>query len=373
MTTDQNWAEFERCSRRAGEELAQAAWIVSELAEGSVLDAFASLQTVGGEVQTIVYPVSGAEVVQRARKELWERREELQEFTLAVETFARFPDTEGKHDAIAIDAWCTGMAGPITVVQRFRPLISGEFHLLGDPLIVQGSKVLDEPTRGRVAHCVMEGFDQHHQAAALRAKWERTEITTPEVTASGSESPLARIVGPALPGKANVIEDWGNKLRFARVEEPQLGQLVAGTVNLLTLVKDGEKAVGGVFSVESIKRIVARNGATRITLTDMLDQQWITIAVKDGERVEKLIDEFLARAPNAPFEKKAPEIGFFSALKRGFAPSLVLIAICIAISLYWPWVGRVLFVVVIVAWASTLTKKGRQDFREVTWETKRWE
>jgi hypothetical protein len=83
----------------------------------------------------------------------------------------RFNEGTSYVDVISIEAWAKGMASSISFVQKFRPFASGEFELLGDPLVVKDGKLQSPSASADLLTKLNLGIQSHPKAAEHWSEW----------------------------------------------------------------------------------------------------------------------------------------------------------------------------------------------------------
>jgi hypothetical protein len=115
--------------------LAHAAWVASELPTGEGLVPFAIIE-VDGQRHLQHFEAESQEKAILAGKAA--TRDAMA--TSDAWAFVRdglFNVDGRKIDALSVDFWAKGMAGPVTLIQQYKPPSgSTKFRLLGEPMLV---------------------------------------------------------------------------------------------------------------------------------------------------------------------------------------------------------------------------------------------
>jgi hypothetical protein len=118
--------------RFGGLVMAHAAWIVSDIEEGSLLCPFALLQT-GDERHVVAFESeSQAESVERGKASFDEQRGIVDFWGFAREgLLSNLGSDEAKVDVLTVSSWKRGLDEPVVLRQCFVPNTQGSFRLLG--------------------------------------------------------------------------------------------------------------------------------------------------------------------------------------------------------------------------------------------------
>jgi hypothetical protein len=146
--------------------MAHAAWIVSDMEEGSLLCPFAFLQS-GDERRVIAFEsASQTESVQRGEASLIEYRDTIDFWGFARDGLLFDPGSvHNKVDVLTVLAWRRGLDEPVVLRQRYVPNLDGHFRLLGAIEIAVHGVVTPEPAQTSFRSLALSGVESHPQGA----------------------------------------------------------------------------------------------------------------------------------------------------------------------------------------------------------------
>lgn len=172
MIKNRKMTPLEGAIRFGGLVMAHAAWVVSEIEEGSLLCPFAFLQT-GDERRVIAFESeSQAESVRRGEASLAEHQNDIDLWGFARDGFLSdlTSSVQKKVDVLAVSSWHRGLAQPVTLHQRYVMNPGGHFRLLDSLEIEVHGVVAPEPAQPSLRSLAMSGVESHPQGA-LWLKW----------------------------------------------------------------------------------------------------------------------------------------------------------------------------------------------------------
>jgi hypothetical protein len=157
--------------RFGGLVMAHAAWIVSDIEEGSLLCPFALLQT-GDERHVVAFESeSQAESVERGKASFDEQRGIVDFWGFAREgLLSNLGSDEAKVDVLTVSSWKRGLDEPVVLRQCFVPNTQGSFRLLGPLEIAIHGRIPAEPTQTSLRSIAIQGIQQHSHGE-LWAVW----------------------------------------------------------------------------------------------------------------------------------------------------------------------------------------------------------
>ena len=157
---------FESAIWFGGLVMAYAAWIVSEIEEGSLLCPFAFLQS-GDERRVIAFEFeSQAESVQRGEASLAEHRDTVDCWGFARDgLLSDSGSVQKKVDVLTVSSWRRGLDEPVILRQRYMPNMGGHFRLLGAIEVAVHGAVTPEPAQTSFRSLAMSGVQSHPQGA----------------------------------------------------------------------------------------------------------------------------------------------------------------------------------------------------------------
>ncbi len=142
--------------------MAHAAWIVSDMEEGSLLCPFAMLQS-GDDRWVIAFESeSQHESVQQGKASLAEHSAAVDFWGFAHDGLLSYPGwVEKKVDVLTVSSWRRGLDEPIILRQRYVPNVQGRFRLLGSIEIAIHGMVAPEPAQTTLNSLAMSGVEDH--------------------------------------------------------------------------------------------------------------------------------------------------------------------------------------------------------------------
>ncbi len=153
----------------AGYALAHFAWSLADRDAGDQLCPVAIVASAGDRLLCRFEPGTGDEADLMGR--FMAHRLSASAGAVAVARKSVSRGEAGTVDVIVVQAWGTGLAEPITVVQEFQaPESASGFRLLGEPMIVQGRQVQEPAVVRPLLDEVYAGIRQHPEA---RGQWSR--------------------------------------------------------------------------------------------------------------------------------------------------------------------------------------------------------
>lgn len=153
----------------AGFALAHAAWSVSDLLEGEFLVPLAMIEKGGRRELHRFAAETQEQAIANGKTAMDKLSAKVDAWAFARE--GQLNEGNGYADAISVDAWAKGMTAPISFVQKFRPLASGKFGLLGDPWVVIDGKLQDPSASGDLLTKLKSGIQSHSKAAEHWSEW----------------------------------------------------------------------------------------------------------------------------------------------------------------------------------------------------------
>jgi len=164
-------AQLDDAVRFGGMVLAHAAWIASDLEDGSLVCPFAIIQT-GSEREVVAFESdSQAESVERGKASFEDYKERVEFWSFAREgLLLHVGGDEPKVDVLTVSAWRQGLDEPVILRQRFHPRMKGSFKLVGPIEVAIHGMIPPEPTRSTLGLIAIQGVKQHPHGE-LWATW----------------------------------------------------------------------------------------------------------------------------------------------------------------------------------------------------------
>jgi len=153
----------------AGFALAHAVWSVSDLPKGELLVPLAMVEE-SGQRKLLRFEADTQEVaIAKGKALLAQQEQSLDSWAFARE--GQFKEGDRYVDVISVSAKVRGMAEPIVFVQRFRPFSTGQFQLIGDPMVIISGNVLPQSEAALYLKSLREGVNSHAKVAPLWQGW----------------------------------------------------------------------------------------------------------------------------------------------------------------------------------------------------------
>ena len=153
----------------AGFTFAHAVWNLSDLQNGELLVPLAITEKQGKRELTRFEADTQAEAISKGKAELARIEGKVDAWAFARE--GQFKENGKYFDVLTVEAKATGMKEPIVFVQRFQPYSSGAFKLLGQPMVLVGSNMVEGPEEKKLLAQLTSGIQKHKQAASLWSAW----------------------------------------------------------------------------------------------------------------------------------------------------------------------------------------------------------
>jgi hypothetical protein len=148
--------------RFGGMVLAHAAWIASDLEDGSLICPFAIIETAGERKVITFESDSQAESIERGKASFEEYRDKVGFWSFAREGLLSYVGgDQPKVDVLSVSAWKVGLEEPIILQQCFVPKATGVFKLIGPLTISIYGMIPPEPTQTKLQVIALEGIKQH--------------------------------------------------------------------------------------------------------------------------------------------------------------------------------------------------------------------
>ena len=153
----------------AGFVFAHATWSVSDLTEGESLVPLVITDN-GGHRQLMRFEAeTQAQAIAEGKAELAAHGNEFDAWAFARE--GQFKEDGAYVDVLTVEAKSKDMKDPIAFIQRFRPYATGEFKLIGQPMVVIGGEVISENEAAPFIAQLRRGILSHEKAAELWPSW----------------------------------------------------------------------------------------------------------------------------------------------------------------------------------------------------------
>lgn len=153
----------------AGFVFAHATWNLSDLPKGDLLAPLAIVERSQQRQLLRFEAETQEEAISQGKTTLKEHENELDAWAFAREGQMQ---EGGKYiDTLTVEAKAKGMPGSIVFVQRFRPFHTGQFKLIGKPMVVIGAKIVSDAEAEIYLEQLHQGIQSHSQAAELWPKW----------------------------------------------------------------------------------------------------------------------------------------------------------------------------------------------------------
>jgi len=123
--------------------LAHSALISSLLGDGELICPYAVIEA-QGQRQSVEYEEeSQVEAIEQGKADFEKYKDTADIWAFAREGLFSDPGSPDKTDVILISSWAPGMTEWLGIIQRFNPASSGNFRLIGDPMIyVEGNEAV---------------------------------------------------------------------------------------------------------------------------------------------------------------------------------------------------------------------------------------
>jgi hypothetical protein len=153
----------------AGFAFAHAAWSVSDLCEGELLVPLAVVEKLGQRQLLRFEAESQEEAIAEGKATLAQHEKELDAWAFVRE--GQIEQQGSVTDVLTIEAKRRGAQVAVVFVQPFRPFASGEFRLLGAPMVVVGGKALSSLQAEPLVAQLIVGVHTHSKAAESWQEW----------------------------------------------------------------------------------------------------------------------------------------------------------------------------------------------------------
>jgi len=153
----------------AGSALGHAAWSVSDLPAGELLVPTAIV--VRGDNRELVRFTASIQfdAIANAKATLAKLQSEATAWAFVRDGL--FPIDGKKTDVLIVEVWSKGMPSTVTFIQRYQPLSSGQFKILGPALVgIDGIAPGAEESK-RLDDILYRGVSEHPKAGSLWAQW----------------------------------------------------------------------------------------------------------------------------------------------------------------------------------------------------------
>lgn len=155
----------------AGFVFAHAAWSLSDMPQGELLVPLAIVEKAEQRQLLRFEAETQEEAIALGKATLKQREGDVDAWAYAREGKI---NESGKYiDALSIEAKSPDMPESIIFVQRFQPYSSGEFKLLGEPLVAIGGMQLPAEDAHQYLGPLLSGVKSHSKAAAEWSSWTR--------------------------------------------------------------------------------------------------------------------------------------------------------------------------------------------------------
>jgi hypothetical protein len=153
---------FDDAIRFGGLVMAHAAWIASDLEEGSLVCPFALVQT-GDEQHVVAFESeTQAESIARGKANFDEQRKSVDFWAFAREGLLSYVGSDqAKIDVLTVSSWKRGLDEPVVLRQRFIPKAQGSFRLVGPLEIAVHGMIPAESTQKALRTLAVQGIQQH--------------------------------------------------------------------------------------------------------------------------------------------------------------------------------------------------------------------
>lgn len=142
--------------------ISHAAWIASDIEEGSLLCPFAIIQT-GDERRVVAFESeSHAKSVQQGKASLSEYRDTADFWGFARDGLLAYPESAQQEvDVLTVSSWGQGLDEPVILRQRYMPKKRGRFKLLGSIEIAVHGLIVPEPAQTSFRSLAISGVESH--------------------------------------------------------------------------------------------------------------------------------------------------------------------------------------------------------------------
>ncbi|HET6431572.1 hypothetical protein [Dyella sp.] len=153
----------------AGFVFAHAAWSVSDLPKGEHLVPLAVVET-AGQRQLLRFEAETQEgAIIRGKASLRENEGSFDEWVFARE--GQVLESGRYVDVLTIEGKAKGMTQSVIFVQRFQPFSTGQFKLVGEPVVSIGGKEIAPNESKQLIEKLYAGARTHTKAAKLWGHW----------------------------------------------------------------------------------------------------------------------------------------------------------------------------------------------------------
>ncbi len=153
----------------AGFAFGHAVWSVSDLPEGELLVPLALVEKSGQRQLLRFEAESQEEAIAEGKATLAQHEAELDAWAFVRE--GQIEQRGTVTDVLTVEAKSKGAQVAVVFVQAFRPFASGEFRLLGGPMVVVGGKPLPASQAEPLVAQLVAGVHTHTKAAESWQEW----------------------------------------------------------------------------------------------------------------------------------------------------------------------------------------------------------
>lgn len=153
----------------AGFVFAHAAWSVSDLSKGELLVPLAIVEKAGQRQLLRFESESQEQAISEGKTMLAKHEQGIDAWAFAREGQIQEGGVYG--DVLTVEAKVSGATSTVVFVQRFQPFASGQFKLLGVPMVVVGGKALSSAEAEPLLVQLRAGVQSHSKAAEHWREW----------------------------------------------------------------------------------------------------------------------------------------------------------------------------------------------------------
>jgi hypothetical protein len=154
----------------AGFTFAHATWSLSDLQEGELLCPLALLESAGRRELLRFESESQEEAIAEAKRTLAAKESIIDAWAFARE--GQFAQDGEYIDVLTVEAKASGEANTIAFLQRFQPFASGQFALIGEPLVLISGVEPSESDSISLLAQLYAGVRTHERAAEHWSTWK---------------------------------------------------------------------------------------------------------------------------------------------------------------------------------------------------------